>query len=81
MSIIVLIDACYIQYPLRSSHTQKKRIHTYLFLPSQMRNATTCKCLDLSHIYILSSASVHGKSLNMLKPQRTYRIQRVTHCM
>lgn len=30
MSIIVLIDACYIQYPLRSSHTQKNAyIHIF----------------------------------------------------
>lgn len=32
---------------------------------------TTCKCLTLSYIYRSSSASVHGKSLNMIKHRRS----------
>lgn len=47
MSISVLIDACYIQYPLWCPH---KELHTYKFLLSQRRIQQTVNALN-HHIF------------------------------
>lgn len=66
MSIIVLIGACYIPIPIVILPHIIAYIHNFSPYFRWGMQQTTCKCLTLSYIYILSSTSVHGKSLNMI---------------